>query len=156
MKFRQIPVLVSILCGSLLSAAVADISGVWKLNLQKSKFDKDAAPLSVQLTIQHREPSLKYSGTVQRSQESSPDTFAFDGAVDKKIYPVTENQKTGRTIKFARKSDRVLESWSSDDTMEEYAVTEVSADGKTLTRQMRVKLKNGKSRAWTEVYDRQS
>ena len=39
--------------------------------------------------------------------------------------------------------------------MEEHAITTLSADGKTLTRRMHVKQKDGKTRDWTEVYDKQ-
>jgi hypothetical protein len=144
-----------LLLGSVAAAAdVANMTGVWKLNLKKSKFQGNKAPLSVELRIQHNDPALKYSGTIQRDQEASPDTFEFDGAIDEKIYPVKENHHTGRTIKFKRQSPRSVESWSSDDTMEEHAVTTVS--GKTLIRKMHVKQKDGKVGDWTEFYDKQS
>jgi hypothetical protein len=146
-----------LVCATLLPAAeAANMTGVWKLNLKKSKFVKEAAPLAVQLRIEHNEPQLNYSGTVHRNQESSPDTFDFRGAVDEKIYPVKETGNTGRTIKFARKSDRSIQSWSSDNSMEEHAVMTLQPDGKTLVRQMHVKQKDGKTREWTEVYDKQS
>ena len=138
-----------------MAADAASMTGVWKLNLQKSKFEKEAAPLSVQLKIEHNDPTFKYWGTVHRNQESSPDTFEFQGAIDEKIYPVKETANTGRTIKFARKSPRSIQSWSSDSTMEEHAVTTLQPDGKTLIRQMHVKQKDGKTRDWTEVYDKQ-
>jgi len=136
-------------------ADVANMSGVWKLNLKKSKFQKKGAPLSVELKIEHSEPALKYSGSVMANQESQPDTFEFQGGIDEKIYPVKENKKTGRTIKFARKSPQTVESWSSDDTMEEHAFTTVSSNGKSLTRKIHVKQKDGTVREWTEVYDKQ-
>jgi hypothetical protein len=143
---------------TLSAAEVANMSGAWKLNVKKSKFDKNAAPLNVMLTIQHQEPALKYSGTVQGSQEGHPDTFEFNGAIDEKIYPVKENAGTGRTIKFKRVNDRTVESWSSDaNNMEEYARTTVQRDGKTMVREMTVKDKSGQTkRTWTEVYDKQS
>jgi hypothetical protein len=148
--------LVLLTCASLLSAAdIANMTGVWKLNIKKSRYDKEAAPLNVQLKIEHADPALKYQGSVQRNQESSPDTFAFEGAIDEKIYPVKESAGRGRTIKFKRTSPRVIESWSSDADMEEYAVTTLGADGKTLTRRMHVKHKDGRTREWTEVYDKQ-
>lgn len=143
---------------SLIPAAdVANMSGAWKLNVEKSKFEKNAAPMSVVLKIEHNEPSLKYSGSVTGSQEGHPDTFEFSGAIDDKIYPVKESTDTGRTIKFKRKSDNEVESWSSDrNNMEEYAVTRLSGNGKTLVRTMTVKHKDGAKRTWTEVYDKQS
>ncbi len=139
------------------AADVANMSGAWKLNVGKSKFEKNAAPLNVMLTIQHNEPSLKYSGTVQGSQEGHPDTFEFSGAIDEKIYPVKENANTGRTIKFKRVNDRTVESWSSDvKNMEEYARTTILPDGKTLMREMTVKNKTtDQKRTWTEYYDKQ-
>ena len=138
-----------------LPADVANMSGVWKLNVKKSKYDKDAAPLNVEIRIEHNEPALKYSGTVQRNQESSPDTFEFQGAIDEKIYPVKENHKpAGRSNSLVNRLASI-ESWSSDATMEEHAITTLSADGKTLTRKMHVKQKDGKTRDWTEVYDKQ-
>ena len=141
---------------SLLSAAdVANMSGSWKLNLKRSKFEKNAAPLDVTLRIEHSEPKLKYSGSVTGSQEGHPDTFEFDGAIDEKIYPVKEGADTGRTIKFKRKSRNTVESWSSDrDNIEEYAETTVSGDGKGLIRTMHVKHKDGTRRNWTEYYDK--
>ena len=147
-----------LLCVSLVSAAdVANMTGAWKLNVQKSKFDKNAAPLNVLLKIEHAEPSLKYLGTVTGSQEAHPDTFEFSGAIDEKIYPVKETPDTGRTIKFKRKTANSVESWSSDrNNIEEYAVTTISGDGKTLTRTMNVKHKDGTRRTWTEHYDKQS
>jgi hypothetical protein len=139
------------------AADVANMSGAWKLNVAKSKFDKNAAPLNVLLKIEHNEPSLKYSGSVTGSQEGQTDTFEFDGAIDEKIYPVKENADTGRTIKFKRKSDRAVESWSSDrNGTEQYAVTEISGDGKTLIRTVHVKLDNGGRSDWTEFYDKQN
>lgn len=148
-------VLSLVLLSSVAAAAdVANMTGVWKLNLKKSKFQGTTAPLNVELRIQHNDPALKYSGTILRGQEASPDTFEFDGAIDEKIHPVKENHHTGRTIKFKRQSPRSVESWSSDGTMEEYAVTTVT--GKTLTRKMHVKQKDGKVGDWTEVYDKQS
>ena len=68
-------------------------------------------------------------------------------------YAACENTNSGRTIKFVRKSPRTIESWSSDATMEEHAITTIS--DKTLTRKMHVKQKDGKTRDWTEVYDKQ-
>jgi hypothetical protein len=147
-----------LLCLSFASAAdVANMTGSWKLNVKKSKFEKNAAPLDVLLKIEHAEPALKYSGTVTGSQEGHPDTFEFNGAIDDKIYPVKESVDTGRTIKFKRKSNNAVESWSSDKNgMEEYAVTTLSSDGKSLVRTMNVKQKDGSRRTWTEFYDKQS
>ena len=68
-----------------------------------------------------------------------------------------ESADSGRTIKFKRKSKNEVESWSSDkNSMEEYAVTRVSSDGKSLVRTMNVKQKDGSRRTWTEFYDKQS
>jgi hypothetical protein len=148
-------VLSLLLALSLASAAdVANMTGSWKLNVKKSKFDK-AAPTDVTLRIEHNEPAFKYSGSVTGSQEGHPDTFEFTGAIDEKIYPVKESANTGRTIKFKRKSNNTVESWSSDrDNVEEYAETTVSNDGKTLIRTMNVKHKDGTRRTWTEFYDK--
>ena len=147
-----------LLCVSLVSAAdVANMTGSWKLNVKKSKFEKNAAPLDVLLKIEHNEPALKYTGSVTGSQEGHPDTFEFTGAIDDKIYPVKETPNTGRTIKFKRKSNNEVESWSSDrNNMEEHAVTTVSGDGKSLIRTMHVKHKDGTRRSWTEFYDKQN
>ena len=138
-----------------LAADVANLSGTWKLNLKKSHYEKEGAPLYVDLKIEHNEPSLKYSGSVLRHQESPPDTFEFEGAIDDKTYPVKENNNTGRTIKFVRKTPKSIESWSSDNTMKEHAIMTVSSDGKTLTRRVDVRQSDGKLRRWTEVYDKQ-
>jgi hypothetical protein len=154
MRFTMSVVLPFLVCASLAFAAEpANMTGVWKLNIKKSRFKGNKVPVNVELRIQHNEPALKYSGTIQRSQEAAADTFEFDGAIDDKIYPVKENGKTGRTMKFKRKSPRAVESWSSDATMEEYAVTTVS--GKTLIRKIHLKQKDGQAADWTEFYDKQ-
>ena len=146
------------MCVSLGAAAdVANMTGAWKLNVEKSKFDKNAAPVNVLLKIEHNEPALKYMGSVTGSQEGHPDTFEFNGAIDEKIYPVKETPDTGRTIKFKRKSNNEVESWSSDrNNIEEHAVTTISGNGKVLTRTMHVKHKDGTRRTWTELYEKQN
>jgi hypothetical protein len=146
-----------LVCVSLASAAdVANMTGSWKLNVKKSKFEKNAAPLNVLLKIEHNEPALKYLGSVTPSQEGQIDTFQFEGAIDEKIHPVKETPDTGRTIKFKRKSNTQVESWSSDrNGVEEYAVTTVGSRGRSLVRTMNVKHKDGSRRKWTEYYDKQ-
>jgi len=141
------------------SAQVADLSGTWQLNVQKSSWGKHTKPTAGTVMIEHHEPALKYSGTVevQNGTETSPgkSTFSFDGAIDGKEYPVTGITGTGK-MTIRRINPRTIESElkSSDGKVLETAKTTISPDGKRLTRELKTTGPAGQV-SWTEVYDRQ-
>jgi len=141
------------------SAQVADLSGTWQLNVQKSSWGKHTRPTAGTVSVEHHEPALKYSGTVevQNGTETSPgkSSFSFDGAIDGKEYLVIGISGTGKMV-FQRVNVRTIESKlkSSDGTVLETAKTTISADGKRLTRELK-RTGPAEQVSWTEVYDRQ-
>ena len=77
------------------------MSGTWELNVQKSSWGKHAKPTGGTVVIEHHEPSLKYSGSVevQNGTETSvgKSSFAYDGAGQL----VTQSEPTGM-VKYTR------------------------------------------------------
>ena len=143
----------------LAGADVPDLSGTWKLNVQKSSWGKHPKPTSGTVTIEHHEPSLKYSGTVAVEHGSETDdskgTFSFDGAIDGKEYPVTGVAGTGKlSIRRLSPTTTVSELKSPDGAVLQTAKTTISSDGKRLTREVKQTTSAGEV-SWTEVYDRQ-
>lgn len=142
----------------LAAAQVPDLSGTWQLNVAKSAWGKHPKPASAVITIEHHEPELKYSGTVifptGVTGGEHARTFAFDGAIDGKEYPVTGTLGQGK-MEFHRVNPAVVTSRfeSSDGGLTETARTTLSPNGKTLVRDIHAKGPNG-DESWTEVYDR--
>ena len=145
---------------TLLASAVlfgeANMSGTWKLNVKRSEWGKKPAPHHVFLTIEHNDPTLKYSGAVQAPGEREESKFKFEGAVDGKEYKLSDDEGD-RSIRFTRKSENTVESLmkSPDGKTEETAETTVLRDGKTLVRKIRAKLPDGTYTQWTEIYEKQ-
>ena len=141
------------------AAQVADMSGTWQLNVQKSSWGKHPTPTSGTVTIVHHEPSFQYSGkvTVDTGTETSPgsNTFTFQGAVDGKQYPVS-GSAPGAKMSIRRIDERTIASElrAQNGGVVETAKTTISADGKRLTRDVKAAGPNGEV-SWTEVYDRQ-
>jgi len=144
-----------VLLAAWLAAGPADFSGNWHLNVQKSSWGKRARPVAVEISIEHRDPAFRYSGTVAQDTEGKTVPFSYEGAIDGKPHPVQGGNTGGGTISYKRLSARALESEarSADGGIVERAVTSLSADGKTMTRRVRLKAPGGAS-AWTEVYDK--
>jgi len=135
-------------------APVQDMSGTWKLNAEKSDRQGVRRPLSVVVTVEHREPMLKYSGWVTYS-DSPPRGFSFDGAIDGKPHPALRSYGPGPS-QLRRLGARVVESdfRSADDRFREGAQIVLSADGKQMTRRLHLNGPNGRE-DWTEVYQKE-
>jgi hypothetical protein len=155
MKFVRSATL--IVCAStLLLADVANMSGTWALNVRRSAWGNTTSPTRVDLVIEHNEPSFKYKGTSQTPNESAPSTFEFSGAIDDKEYTVKENRGQ-RKVRFKRTSDNAIEGvyFGPDGKTAEHTTMRLLRDGKTLVRQVRMKLPDGTDASWTEVYEKQ-
>jgi hypothetical protein len=141
---------------ALLYAEVANMSGTWALNVKRSDWGKKPSPTRVDLVIEHNEPAFKYHGTSQAPDERGPSTFDFNGRIDEKDYPVKED--TGeRKARFKRLSDTTVEGvyTGPGGKTQEVTKTIVSRDGKTLERQVRIKLADGTVSRWSEIYEKQ-
>ncbi len=134
----------------LAAAQVPNLTGTWKLNVEKSRWGKKPKPAGIELIIKHDEPKLNISGTVADDRERS-DTFRFDGTIGGKPQAGPEGTLTVRRI-----DPYTLESvWKSrDGRYTETGRTNLSKDGKELTRHVDLKRPEGEMK-WTEVYDRQ-
>jgi hypothetical protein len=143
-------------CAALLCAAdaVSNLSGTWVLDANQSKWGNHQRPTSIVLTITHQEPALKYAGQEIKPSEDQAREFSFDGAVDGKSYPVRGPGDEG-SMYYKRVDGRTIDSvfTSADHTLVEHARTTISADGKRLTREVKVN-SPARTESWTEVYVR--
>jgi hypothetical protein len=131
-----------------------DMSGTWKLNGDKSDWRGVRRPLSVVVTVEHREPILKYSGWVTYP-DSPPRGFSFDGAIDGKPHPALRSYGPGSSQVKRLRWDSVESDFRSDDgRFREDAKTIVSADGKQMIRRLHLNSPNGRE-DWTEVYEKE-
>ena len=149
----QVSLLFCSLSQGLSMGQVPDLSGMWRLNVQKSSWGSVRKPISVMLDVLHREPQFEYSGTVVYANEDSRD-FAFKGAIDGKPHSMTRSFGTG-SITIQRVNARTFDSVfrTEDGNYVENSRTTLSADGKSITRVLRVKTP-AEERSWTEVYER--
>jgi len=131
-----------------------DMSGTWKLNGDKSDWRDVRRPLSVVVTVEHREPILKYSGWVTYP-DVPPRGFSFDGAIDDKPHQALGSYGPGVSHMKRLRWDSVESDFSSDDgRFREGAKTIVSADGKQMIRRLHLNSPNGRE-DWTEVYEKE-
>jgi len=141
------------LAAGLCQAQVINLSGVWKLNVARSSWGKKQKPVSVFVEIDHREPAVKYQGTVVDSHGDGR-YFEFEATLDGKEYPFHAPYGEG-AVSFkrldAQRVSRVFR--SSDGQVEETVTMRVSADGKVLTQRLRLKDPAGEM-SWTEVYEK--
>ena len=139
------------------AAQIADLSGTWHLNVAKSRWGKHPKPTEATITIEHHEPAFKYSGSIVFPNGAGggeeTQTFAFDGAIDGKAYPVTGTAGEGM-LAFRRDNPTAIASElkSSDGRLLETAKTIALPDG-TMIREIHAKRPDGDI-FWTEVYER--
>lgn len=134
-------------------AEVANMSGTWVLNVERSRFGKNPHPSNVALSVQHNEPAFKYTGTVNQPGEGHIIDFNFDGTIDGKEHTVKDDRGERQTM-FRRVSDRAVESHSRWSEGELKSTITISSDGRTLERRMEFKDREGKKRDWVEIYEK--
>ena len=141
------------LAAGLCQAQGVNFTGMWKLNVEKSRWGKKQKPNSITIEIDHREPAFKYHGTVVDAQGDGRD-FAFEGILDGKAYLYQSAHREG-TIRVQRVDSRTVSSVfrSADGRVEETATARLSRGGKVLTYQIRLKDPSGEM-SWTEVYEK--
>ena len=135
------------------AAEVLDLSGMWQLNVQKSKWGGKRKPTSVVVQIDHKEPVLRYTGTVIDAN-SEDRHFEFNGSIDGKEYPATTEFGDGKvTVKRASPYVLTFSFKSNDGRYQETWRTILSRDGKQLTQEMRLKGPD-RSLSWSELYEK--
>lgn len=139
---------------SVSAGGVANLTGAWRLNVEKSHWGTRPKPASVILQIQHNEPALAYTGEVIYSGEDIR-PFSFTGAVDGHGYSMDRSFGTGIAI-LQRTSPTAFETVfrTNDGSGIETTLTTISLDGRTLTRRIRLRIA-GVTSTSTEVYERQ-
>jgi hypothetical protein len=149
---QSVLLLLTILC--LGCAQPQDMSGTWKLNVEKSDWRGVRKPLSVVVTVEHREPILKYSGWVTYP-DNPPRGFSFDGAIDGRPHPSLRSYGPGSSEMRRLRWDVVGSDFRSNDgRFREGAKTILSANGRQMTRHLHLNSPNGRE-DWTEVYEKQ-
>ncbi len=142
------------IAAALCAAEVPNLTGTWRLNVDKSSWGKKTKPTLVVIQMEHQEPALKYTGK-ETGTDGEEKSFSFAGAIDGKSYPVNTSYGPGKVI-IKRVNDYTFSSeFKSDDgRYTEDATTSLSHDQKVLTRRVRLKSPDGAA-AWTEVYEKQ-
>jgi hypothetical protein len=149
---RLVPVVLSLGLGLALGQP-ANLTGTWHLNTEKSRWGQMRKPMSVVLTIDHKEPVFRYTGSILYANEDTRE-FGFEGAIDGKEYPMTRSVGRGKVTLRRAGPNRFDSTFQTDDGVSmETAVNTLSRDGRTLTRELRLRTLEG-TKSWTEVYER--
>jgi len=124
-------------------AEVSNLSGSWKLDVEKSDFGKRSKLKDATLVIEHKEPSLKYTLTATQV-DGKPLKVEFSGAIDGKEYPLVGSPYASKlTITRVNNTTTKGVATSADGkTVETYTVT-VAKDGKKFERKGTVKGPDG-------------
>ena len=130
-----------------------NLTGNWYLNVDKSEWGSAKKLQDVVLHIEHKEPALRYSGSVTYLNEDTRG-FTFDGAIDGKAYPMTRSYGSG-TVVLRRIDALTFESVfrTNDNAYVENVRSTLSRGGRDLTRRVRLETPQG-STSWTEIYER--
>lgn len=137
------------------SAEVVNLTGVWKLNVERSKWGQVPKPVSIIVTIDHKEPAISYTGTMVYVDGEETREFDFDGAIDGKEYPLTRNFGEGKIVVQRVNDATITSEFKTDDgKWQESVRTTVTRDGKVMRRMIERKGPSD-NLAWMELYEKQ-
>ena len=145
MKSRNATVLM-MLALSILSSVLAvaaqgktNVSGTWKMNAEKSKFEK-GGPKAITIKFDQKESTLDESITI--ANDSGEQTLNFIYTLDGKE---SAQQLEGQPIKASAKweGEALLLEFKNDDGFSFRRKITVSADGKTITMDVKQASPNG-------------
>jgi hypothetical protein len=128
-----------------------NFSGTWKLNVQKSNFGSDPAPESVTATVEQKDDHLKdiADGVVN----GQPFHEEMDVPIDGKEHPAPVEFPATVMMKWDGPA-LVMVLKSDDGSFVMTARLRLSADGKTVTREVERKSPEGESKH-EEIYEKQ-
>jgi hypothetical protein len=130
-----------------------DLTGEWTLDINASSWGNAHRPLAVLMSINHREPLLKYSGSIMYTSEETRQ-FEFDGRIDGREYSMERSFGAGRIVIRRLSASSIRSVFRTGDAeYTETAVTTISRDGRRLTRRIHVTGPGGDTH-WTESYVR--
>ena len=148
--------LLLILCAALTQAMASaqqkpDFSGNWVLNAEKSDFGPIPPPQCVGLTIAHREPEFVIEETGAKSAACGglKLTYTIGGPPISYTTPAGVRNRARATWEEAA----LVTQRAGDDGISVRVASTLSADGKTLVRELHGEAEQG-SADWTWVYDR--
>lgn len=131
----------SILSSGLLVAAHSktNVSGTWKMNAEKSKFEK-SGPKAITIKFDQQESTLKESLTLtnDRGEQTLNFTYTLDGKE-------SVQELEGMPIKASAKweGEALLLEFKNDDGFSFQRKVTVSGDGKTMTMDVKQASPNG-------------
>lgn len=130
-------------------------AGIWKLNLEKSKYTADhPAPKSITVNIQEQEGGLKVNVDGE-DEKGNPIHVEFSAKYDGKDYPET-GSPTIDTVAMKRINASTIETTGKKNGEVVTTVRSVvSGDGKTRTSTWKGKNAKGEPETWTAVFDKQ-
>ena len=144
-RMRQLFMLSVLGISPLLAGDVADMDGVWVLNVARSKWNAAPKPDAGRLVIEHQEPKLKCQRTLTTAN-ADESNMKFDGLIDGKEHNgVIAARLSPYSILFTSKTD--------GGGTQEITVT-MTKDGAHLVRRVQSSGPAGKL-LWTELYDKQ-
>jgi len=127
-----------------------DFSGDWVLNAEKSEFGPIQPPQCVGLTITHREPEFVIEETGAKDAMCGLRlTYTIGGPTITYTTPAGVRNRARATWENAA----IVTQRVGDDGISVRVESTLSADGKTLVRQLHGEAAQG-SADWTWVYDR--
>ena len=137
-------------------AEVLNLSGTWKLNVEKSDYGNMPKPdRSFTMKIEHSEPALKWSRTTT-DDSGNENSFEFTTAIDGEQRPYTEGPVT-QTQAFTRINPSVIE-YVAKSTEGETIGTgtwTISKDRKVLTQKANTRDMNGQPLTVIQVFEKQ-
>jgi hypothetical protein len=135
------------------NAGQTNFSGTWRLNREKSSWRGLRKPISVIVTIEHKQAAFSYSGSLVDA-DGELRNFEFSGFVDGKEHPATREYGEGKVaLKWAGSNTLTATFKTSDGGWVETTTRSLSRNGKTLTQQLRLKAPD-REVTWTEVYEK--
>jgi hypothetical protein len=128
--------------------------GTWKLDVEKSKFDKAAS---------RKDETRIYQATGDRisahvettNNDGSKQVFEFDGTSDGKDHPYKGNPSGAETISVKRSGDGFTSDSKAGGKVLFTTTSTVSKDGKTMTLKTKGTNASGQSIASVRVYNKQ-
>jgi hypothetical protein len=143
-------------CGSAgLAQSTDPMAGVWKLNVDKSKFSPGPAPKEMTVTIETAGPGRKVA--VQGvAGDGTPVKWGYSGNFDSKDIPVTGSNPDADVVMLKRLSANTTRTtYKKAGARTIVNGLSVSADGKTLTVAGTGVNAKGQSVKNTQIFERQ-
>ena len=155
LKFVVIAVL-AVVGFSMVNAQASPLVGVWKLNVEKSKYDPGPAPKSMTRTVAAEANGVKYTFEGVAA-DGTAITWGFSAKFDGKDYPITGTSPNGADMISAKRVDahHYVATLKKGGKVVGTSRVAVSADGKVTTVDATGVTASGAKSHDVQVYDKQ-